>query len=103
MAFGYQLRTKADGWRLFCQRLTIAPFVLLDMLPGFDRLQIALDLAENAAFVPEGMACWMNRHRPAGAPELTAEMMMAPEKIAAELEEAFRKLVAHRSGEGERA
>jgi hypothetical protein len=47
------------------------------------------------------MARWLNSHRPAGVPELTAGMMMTPEKIATELEEAFRKLVAHRSGEGD--
>jgi hypothetical protein len=100
LAFGFQLRTKADGWRLFCERLSVPPFLVLVMLPGFDRLQVALNLAEKAAFVPEGMARWMNSHRPAGVPELTAGMMMTPEKIAAELEEGFRRLVAHRSGEG---
>jgi hypothetical protein len=100
LALGFQLRTKAEGWRLFCERWTVPPFPLLGMLPGFERVQRALALAEQAAFVPQGMARWMNRHRPAGAPEVNAAMMMTPGKIAAELEEAFGQLVAHQSGEG---
>jgi hypothetical protein len=98
LAFGYLLKTRAEGWRLFCERLTISPLFVWARLPGFDRVQGALALAENAAFVPEGMSCWMNRHRPAGAPEVTAATVMTPEKIAAELAEQFDKLVAHWSG-----
>jgi hypothetical protein len=59
LACGFLLRTKADGWKLFCERLTIPPFVLWEIHPGYDRLQRALALAEKAAFVPEGRVCWL--------------------------------------------
>jgi hypothetical protein len=47
--------------------LHLPPFLLRQELPGFDRLQRALALAKEAAFVPEGMLCWLNAIRPAGA------------------------------------
>ncbi|HMF17492.1 MAG TPA: hypothetical protein VKE98_09815, partial [Gemmataceae bacterium] len=34
---GYVLRAKADGWKLFCERLNVPPFLLWEDLPGFDR------------------------------------------------------------------
>ncbi len=36
---GFVLRTKADGWRLFCKRLSVPPFLLWEGFPGLDRLQ----------------------------------------------------------------
>jgi hypothetical protein len=43
-------------------------FLLWEGLPGFDRLQRILAVAEEAAFVPEGMVRWLNSIRPEGAP-----------------------------------
>jgi hypothetical protein len=78
LAAGYVLRTKADGWKLFCERLNIPPFLFWQMLPGFDRLRRALQLADTAAFIAEGFLRWLNSIRPPGAatlpePPLTVE------------------------------
>jgi hypothetical protein len=35
LAAGYMLRTKANGWKLFCERLNVPPFLLWEVLPGF--------------------------------------------------------------------
>jgi hypothetical protein len=46
---------------MFCERLSVPPFALWDILPGFERLRRALDLLEDnefrpgPAFQPEGM------------------------------------------------
>ena len=70
--------------------MNVPPFVLVEGLPGFDRLQGALAMAEKAAFAPEGFLCWLNGIRPAGAPE-QSEMHLTPEAIADATEEAFRQ------------
>jgi hypothetical protein len=92
LASGYVLRANADGWKLFCEKLNILPFLLWEMLPGFDRLQRALALAEKAAFTPEGFLRWMNRIRPRGKPKLT-EVLLTAQAVAKELEEIFREKV----------
>ncbi len=68
---GFVLRTKAEGWKLFCERLNVPPFLLWEEFPGFDRLQRALALAEKATFDPKGFLHWLNAARPAEKPELT--------------------------------
>lgn len=68
---GFTLRAKAEGWKRFCERWAIPPFLFWELLPGFHRLQRALELAERAAFVAEGMARWLSRIRPPGKPEAT--------------------------------
>ena len=92
LAAGYMLRTTANGWKLFCERLNVPPFLLWEESPGFDRVQRALALAEKAAFVPEGFLRWINRVRPKGEPELTA-VPLTPEGVAAATAEAFRQRV----------
>jgi len=92
LAFGYVLRAKAEGWKLFCERLNISPFLLWETLPGFDRLQRALALAERIAFVPEGFLRWLNRIRPKGAPELT-EVRLTAEAMADANEASFRERI----------
>jgi hypothetical protein len=100
LALGYVLRTRAQGWSLFCERLSIPPFAGAECLPGFGRLQGALKLTERAAFVPEGMLRWVNRTcRPEGAPELK-ELGLTPEGVAEELDAFFRKRVAWWGGGG---
>jgi hypothetical protein len=92
LASGFILRAKANGWKLFCVKLSIPPFLFWEMLPGFERLQHALALTEKAAFTPEGFLCWFNRVRPRGKPELTMVPLTA-ETVAQQLEEAYRKSV----------
>jgi hypothetical protein len=89
LAAGYVLRTKANGWKLFCERLNVPPFLLWEIHPGFDRLQRVLALAEKAAFVPEGFLRWLNRIRPKGEPELPA-VPLTVEGVADETEKVFR-------------
>jgi hypothetical protein len=97
LAAGFVLRTKAEGWKLFCERLSVPPFVLWQQLPGFDRLQRALTLAERAAFAPEGFVRWLNRIRPAGEPERT-EVPLTVEGMADATGELFQARVEWWSG-----
>jgi hypothetical protein len=92
LAAGYMLRTKANGWKLFCERLNVPPFLVWEIHPGFDRLQLVLALTEKAAFVPEGFLRWLNRVRPKEAPELTA-VPLTVEGVADQTEKAFRRRV----------
>lgn len=91
-AAGYVLRTKADGWELFCERLHVPPFLLWRSFPGLDRLQRALALAKEAAFDRAGMLRWLNKIRPPGEPELT-EIGLTVERVADANEEVFRNRV----------
>jgi hypothetical protein len=92
LAAGFVLRTKTEGWKLFCERMTVPPFALWEHLPGFDRLQRALKLAERAAFAPEGFLRWLNDIRPAGEAKRT-EVPLTVEGMAAATEELFRQRV----------
>jgi hypothetical protein len=92
LAAGFVLWTKAEGWKLFCQRMTVPPFVLWEGLPGFDRLRHALNVSEKAAFVAEGFLRWLNAIRPAGEPEV-AHVPLTAEGLAAATEEAFGERV----------
>jgi hypothetical protein len=98
LASGLLLKSKADGWKLFCARLNVPPFAAWAGLPGLARLERALALAEEAAFVPEGLVRWLNGVRPAGAPEVTAVPWTA-EDAAAGLDRLFRERVAWWGGE----
>jgi hypothetical protein len=71
-AAGFVLRTRADGWERFCERLNVPPFLGWEGLPGFDRVRRALALTEWAALSPEGFLRWLNAVRPAGKPERTS-------------------------------
>jgi hypothetical protein len=92
LAEGYRVKIKADGWKLWCERIGIPPFPGWEYLPGFKRVQRALDLADRIAFSPEGLLRWLNTIGPAGTPEL-AELPKAltAETHAAEAEEMFRE------------
>jgi hypothetical protein len=93
LAAGFVLRTKAEGWKLFCARQSVPPFAAWECFPGFDRLRHALALAEEAAFAPEVFLRWLNEVRPAGAAELT-EVPLTAEGVADEVEQLFRDRVA---------
>jgi hypothetical protein len=97
LAVGFVLRTKAEGWKLFCQRLTIPPLAFWEGLPGFHRLQQALDLSERAAFYPEGFLRGLNAIRPAGEPE-QLQVSLTVEGWATAAEAVFRERVAWWSG-----
>jgi hypothetical protein len=97
-AQGFILKTKIAGWRLFCERLALPPFALWKLLPGFDRLQSAIDLLEDQhgpppAFEPEGMVRWLNGIHSKGAPKATQDALLSPGRSANDLESAFRRLV----------
>jgi hypothetical protein len=93
LAAGFVLRTKADGWKLFCEGMNAPPFWLWEGLPGFDRLRRALALTEQAAFVPEGFLRWLNDVRPAGKPELL-EVPFTAEGVADTTATMFEKCAA---------
>lgn len=97
LAAGYMLKTKAAGWSQFCQCLSIPPFGLWNDLPGCDRLEHALALAETAAFVPEGFLRWLNNTAPGGEEPL-ASVPMTAAGIAESIEASFRTRVAWWSG-----
>jgi hypothetical protein len=100
LAFGFMLRTKADGWKLFCERMNVPPFLVWELggLPGFGRLQRALALAEEAAFTPEGFLRWLNRIRPAGEPE-RADVPVTVEGMADAADRLFRERAAWWNGD----
>jgi hypothetical protein len=97
LAAGLVLRTKAEGWQRLCERRAIPPLGFWEGLPGFDRLQRALQWAEKAAFEPEGFLRWLNAIRPAGEPE-RAEVPRTAEGMAAAAEELFRQCVQRYGG-----
>jgi hypothetical protein len=108
LALGYSLKAKADGWKLFCERKSLPPFAAWAFLPGFDRLQRALKLAERVAFVPAGFARWLSEVRPTGETEVTSAPITT-EQIATGLDRLFREMVewwggppAAKAGEGAR-
>lgn len=95
-AQNFILKAKVDGWKLFCERLGIAPFGVWQYFPGIDRLQGALKSLEAneyrpaPVFQPDGMVAWMSRIRPKEAPRLTVDRLISPEKFANDLDKAFR-------------
>jgi hypothetical protein len=103
-AQGFVLRAKVAGWNLFCERLTLPPFVLWNRLPGFDRLERAIELVEGnrygppPAFEPEGMVRWLNGIRRESDREATLGSLLSPERFADDLDCGFRQVVAWRSG-----
>jgi hypothetical protein len=103
LAKGFHLKTKADGWKLWCERMGMQPFARWEGMPGFDRLKLALDMVDGteklhgAVFVAEGMLAWLNRIRPKGEPK-ALELYVSPEKVADELEGFFRQEVKRQGG-----
>jgi hypothetical protein len=99
LATGYLLKARADGWKQFCERMKVRPFVLWECLPGYKRLQIALGLAEGSpdfpgpAFEREGMIAWLNATRPEGEPKV-GELGATPDLYAESLEDTFRERAA---------
>jgi len=83
----------SSGRKGFCKlALKLPPFLFWEELPGFDRLQRALALAEKAAFVSEGFLQWLNRVRPEGSPVLSA-VPLSVEGVADAIEHMFQNRV----------
>lgn len=70
-AAAFVLWVKAEGWRLFCERMEVPPFLIWEQFPGYDRLKKSLALAERDAFDPEGYRRWLNEIRSKGGSEVT--------------------------------
>jgi hypothetical protein len=98
LAYGFILRTKVDGWKLFCERLNVPPLLLWQVLPSFDWLRDSLTLREGsdsvpfAAFADEGFLRWLNANRPSGHPELT-EVPLTVERVASANRDMFEQRV----------
>jgi hypothetical protein len=102
LAQGFILKTKADGWKLFCQRMGIAPFHVWKAMPGFERLQRALDRVENGpdrpayAFTRADMVRLMNSIRAKrGETEVSEANLIRAELIADDIETFFRDRARH--------
>ena len=97
MAAGFVFRVKVEGWKLFCERMSVPPFLLWKNLPGFERLQRALTLSERVAYVPEGFVRWLNRYRLKGTAKVT-EVSLTAERVAAATEKGYREDVKWHGG-----
>jgi hypothetical protein len=84
------LKTKADGWALFCERRNFDPSFLWTDLPGYPRLKYALERAGKCAYSPSGMASWMYAHFRDDGPETTEADLMSADSFADETETLFR-------------
>ena len=77
------------GWLLFCERRSLPPYGLTNMLPGFDRLQQSL------ADAKQDVAEWQDFHKGLGLdymPPITAE------EVAKGLEGAFQQALKAKGG-----
>jgi hypothetical protein len=90
---GFILKVQVAGWKLFCERLNVPPFAFFKGLPGFERLERALKLAEKTAFEPADILKWLNRRCRSGAQRATLESIISPESYARQCDEAFREQV----------
>jgi hypothetical protein len=104
LAAGFILKTKFDGWKLFCERLNVPALTIWEVLPGYERLAAIVKQVEGtkakrgAAFLPGGMMRFLREYRPAGHPEPTEAGLISAEKIARELDEMFRDTVKKHGG-----
>jgi hypothetical protein len=96
---GFMLRTKAVGWKLFCDRMGISPFGSWQCLPGYERLQRDLSIVEGtsdrpgAAYAPKDLVRWLNTVRPSGDPEVTEAKIVKAAGFADSLDAVFRERV----------
>jgi hypothetical protein len=96
---GFMLRTQAAGWKLFCDRMGISPFGLWQYLPGFERLQSDLHMAEGtpdrpgAAFTLRGAVRWLNTVCPSEDSEVTEAKIVKAAGSADSIEATFRECV----------
>ncbi len=96
-AAGFMLKTKAAGWTVFCNRLNVPPLLLWSVLPGYERLQRALALADHAAFDADEFQLWWEgvcrRMDPGGSKPALLRRRYTAEAEADATEAAFRERV----------
>ncbi len=101
-AAGFMLKTKAAGWTAFCNRLNVPPLLLWSVLPGYERLQRALALADHAAFDADEFQLWWEgvcrRVDPGGSKPAMLRRHYTAEAEANATEAAFRERAAWWSG-----
>ena len=101
---GYVLKSKIDGWKLFCEQMNVPAFSLWELLPGYERLAKAMDEVDEtktefpAAFGAEHMLAFLRNHRPEGLPEPTKDRLISAEACANELRQLFRDGVKRHGG-----
>jgi hypothetical protein len=105
LAAGYMVKSRADGWELFCKRRHVPPFLLFELMPGYRRLRSVLDLLNGTpdlpgpAFTAAGMVRFLKDiHREKGRGELTEADIFTAEGIADQLDATFREIVERRGG-----
>jgi hypothetical protein len=58
---GYLLKVKLAGWRSFCAEHGLAPELNWAILPGYETVLTAEQMAQTVAFEPEGAAAYLKR------------------------------------------
>src|SRR5262249_26516564 len=81
---------KAEGWKLFCERMGVPPFVVWETLPGFDRLRRALNQVKYLSFDQDSLLRWVNAVRPKEDPEVI-ETPLTVERVAESNAEMYRQ------------
>lgn len=98
-AAAFIVRRYADGWRLFCESMNIPPYVLWEILSGYERVQTRLSQAEDVAYASEEFVSWLNSVKPEDHPELHANPYTA-EGIARQLDELYESATRWWGGRG---
>jgi hypothetical protein len=104
LSAGFILKTKFDGWKLFCERLNVPALVIWEMLPGYERLAATVKHLQGtktrpgAAFLPGGMMRFLHENTAAGQSQPTEAGLISADKVAKELDEMFRDTVKRHGG-----
>jgi hypothetical protein len=109
---GFFLKLKVAAWQLFCSRIGVPWSATWQQLPGFRRVESALELAETIAFSAEGVARFRRRLDGDKADPDTGDdsedraeetaPVYSVEASASELEETYRAAVRWWDGAGNR-
>jgi hypothetical protein len=101
---GFILKTKIDGWKLFCERMNVPAFTIWESLPGYERLAKAMAEVDEkktdfpTAFLAEHMLRFLQNNRPKGFPEPTEDSLFSAEAYADGLDKMLREGVKQRGG-----
>ena len=97
-ATGSILWEKRNGWKLFCERIGVPPYLLWEGLPGYDRLMQTLELSETMAFSRNDLLSWLNRTTPPGEGEPEKDVITGRD-LADSCESMYREQVKWWGGE----
>ncbi len=86
--FGYRLRIKWLGWVRFCEEMTVPPRHFWVGLPGLDRIERALEVAETVACSDAEFVALANALRKPDRPPI-ADVRVTVEAAAAALRQMF--------------